>query len=188
MTAAALIDRLRTNERLERSRGSRRLLTRFYDDPVVTHRCVQCAGTGHGVPAVVGQQSPVSISYADPYVAVAVSGSPVGIDLAVVRPGDRWYYDGVLSAAEIALVAEMSPQHRHHAFLRLWTAKEAVLKMSGVGLSADPVTISLPGVLTGEPTGYHLTELALTADGEHLVGFLATASAEDVSLDRWGTP
>lgn len=44
--------------------------------------------------------------------------------------------DGHFTPHENALLRRMPPERQHHAFLRLWTLKEACIKATGEGLSA----------------------------------------------------
>lgn len=64
-------------------------------------------------------------------------GVQVGADLEWVRPrtrvlelAGRWFAED-----ETRWLAELDPVHRERTFLRLWCAKEAVLKAHGYGLS-----------------------------------------------------
>ena len=90
--------------------------------------------------------------------AAAVTAiGPVGVDLEQVRPVDtlalarRWF-----PAREAAWLALLPPGQRDHAFLGLWTQKEAIAKALGTGLRggaglrqpvplSPPSQVSLPG-------------------------------------------
>jgi 4'-phosphopantetheinyl transferase len=68
-------------------------------------------------------------------IAVAGSGR-VGIDIErcdrappVVRLADRWF-----AADEARALRGMDPESARHAFLRMWTAKEASCKATGTGI------------------------------------------------------
>lgn len=61
----------------------------------------------------------------------------VGIDLEVRRPRPRAQVlaNRFFAPTEAAVLADMPPERREPAFVRLWCAKEAVLKAHGQGLS-----------------------------------------------------
>ncbi|MDZ7598143.1 MAG: 4'-phosphopantetheinyl transferase superfamily protein [Desulfobacterales bacterium] len=72
-----------------------------------------------------------SISHKPDYVAGVVSPHPVGIDLEEIRTFSEGVRRKIADEAEWALSSE-APELR---FFRFWTAKEAVLKAAGTGLS-----------------------------------------------------
>jgi len=84
-----------------------------------------------------------SISHKRTWAAAVIADRPVGIDVERLAPrknngcaghrgctGHRSLFDAVASSAEWDLLGDRS----WHAFFRLWTAKEAVLKANGVGI------------------------------------------------------
>src|SRR5438067_8290681 len=86
----------------------------------------------------------VSLSYSRHRIAVAASyDGPLGIDLEELHPRDyrplanRWY-----TPQELAWMAGEPDQLR--AFLRLWTAKEAVGKALGLGLHRSGLSRPMP--------------------------------------------
>jgi 4'-phosphopantetheinyl transferase len=72
-----------------------------------------------------------SLSHKECMVAAVVSPHPVGIDLERLAPVYAPLYDRIASAAEWALASQRSET----LFFRYWTAKEAVLKAVGKGLT-----------------------------------------------------
>lgn len=72
-----------------------------------------------------------SVTHKRRYVAGVVSRKPVGIDLERIKPCSGALYRKIAGPAEWAL-GKGEPQQ---LFFRFWTAKEAVLKAAGVGLS-----------------------------------------------------
>jgi 4'-phosphopantetheinyl transferase len=74
-----------------------------------------------------------SISHKSTYVAGVVASRPIGIDLERIRPVDLALYDKIAGPDEWRLGGEKGD---HHLFFRYWTAKETVLKATGLGLKA----------------------------------------------------
>ncbi|MET9274132.1 4'-phosphopantetheinyl transferase superfamily protein [Kribbella sp. NPDC003557] len=119
----------------------------------------------------------VSVSYSPRRIAVAASyGGPVGIDLEELTPrdfrplADRWF-----AQREVAWLAGQPDQLE--AFLRLWTAKEAVGKALGLGLRRSGLRREMP--LDGGPVdsapGLAVTHLPCP-DGVLALATPATAS------------
>ena len=80
-----------------------------------------------------------SLSYAMSVIAIGVSESPqLGIDL---EPIPDWTYADVtwdsLTEREILTLMTLPAAERYHAFLKIWTLKEAYTKCLGVGVSLD---------------------------------------------------
>ena len=73
-----------------------------------------------------------SLSHKPLYVAGVVSLSPVGIDIEMVKPVSQGLFSRICPARE-ALLFHGVP--REAVFFRCFTAKEAVLKRHGVGLT-----------------------------------------------------
>jgi 4'-phosphopantetheinyl transferase len=152
-----------------------------------------------GQPRLDGRRLVLSLSYADDLVLVAVSPDVrLGLGVDVER------YDPDLRLDEVAAVAcadqEASalaavPEHasRQGRLLRMWTAKEAVLKAAGVGLRLDPVEVvtlveddrvavqAVPASL-GSADQWWLAAVDPTA--EH-VGTVAVAAGAVLGLRRW---
>lgn len=81
-----------------------------------------------------------NISHSEQYVACAVCSQPVGIDIQVIRP----YCPGV--ARRVCVSGELHQIETNAdpaaEFIKLWTKKEAYLKMLGYGLIADIQTVT----------------------------------------------
>jgi phosphopantetheinyl transferase len=78
-----------------------------------------------------------------------VSEGPVGVDLEIAH-GHGAPQTAALTVRERAGVAALAPGRQGPGSLRLWTAKEAVLKASGRSLADDPSTIEVVDLLDGD--------------------------------------
>lgn len=87
----------------------------------------------HGKPSIAGHpEIHFNISHCQSAIAVAVSDKPIGIDIESYRDADASLIRHVMNPAEAALIeADADPRA---AFIRLWTQKEAVLKLRGTGI------------------------------------------------------
>ena len=124
----------------------------------VTAVCPDC-GLAHGRPRVrFGDRTVhVSVSHTADASAVAVSiEHPVGVD---VERLDAARFTGVedvaLTPAEREQWQRLPDRRRLRALAERWTAKEAVTKALGTGLTTDPATIDL-----GPDAAPHVTETA----------------------------
>lgn len=110
----------------------------------------------HGKPWLVGYpEFHFNLTHSHDHAAVAISDKPVGIDLEVVdetfpcREVARQYFCG----AEIAAVLEApDPDLTTERFYAFWTAKEAIMKATGLGMTLEPQRIEL-AVEDGFPCG-----------------------------------
>lgn len=89
--------------------------------------------SGKPVAFVGGKEIFVSISHSGDFVAAAVCDTPVGIDLEAKREIKPDFIKKVLSEEELEFVKEGNDETT--AFLKIWTAKEAYLKLTGEGLA-----------------------------------------------------
>lgn len=94
----------------------------------------------HGKPTIVGRTDiHFSMSHTRGAVAVAIGDKPVGVD---IERADRRISEGLIrhtmNEEEIARIrSSESPQRE---FMRLWTQKEALLKMTGEGIQGGLLT------------------------------------------------
>ena len=72
-----------------------------------------------------------SLSHKGTAVAAVTASRPIGIDLEIVRPCNPGLYQRIADDREWALAGAVNPE----LFFRIWTAKEAVLKAVGQGLT-----------------------------------------------------
>ena len=87
----------------------------------------------HGKPYIEGGPF-FSISHCKEAIAVALDDQPIGIDVESIRRFDPELVTRTMNDSEQALIAASA--HPERAFIRLWTQKEAVLKMEGTGIES----------------------------------------------------
>ena len=88
----------------------------------------------YGAPSIQGGPY-FSISHCKEGIAVAVDSQPIGIDIESVRPFKEALMHKTMNPAEQAAI--LSSDNPDWAFTRLWTQKEAVLKMQATGIISD---------------------------------------------------
>lgn len=91
----------------------------------------------HGKPFLINAPVHFNLSHSGDFVLCAVDDRPVGVDIEAIRPISPRLIDRVCNDEERAFV-----QGDGGRFLRIWTAKEAIVKHSGVGLHGDLRKIS----------------------------------------------
>ena len=90
----------------------------------------------HGKPFIVGHpEIHFSLSHCREAVACAVSNRPVGIDVESVQRYRESLAQYTMSDEEQQLIA--AAERPDVAFIRLWTMKEARLKLTGEGITND---------------------------------------------------
>ena len=76
-----------------------------------------------------------SISHCKQGIAVAVSETPIGIDIEAIRPFNEGLVRKTMNDVEQThILSSLNPEIE---FIRLWTRKEAYVKMQGIGIIAD---------------------------------------------------
>ena len=172
---------------------TRRLLADFLDaDPftvTIERTCPTCHATDHGRPFVTGGEIEFSVSSCRGTAVVAISRQPVGVDIEVVRPEIEPLVFA-LSDEERQGVLALAPDRQGMAFLRLWTAKEAVLKAAGRSVGDNLVAVSVPGLLSDDRTStidhgrtWHVRQLSNDRHfGEPVVVALADRVGAEVSV------
>lgn len=97
----------------------------------------------HGKPSIIGHPDiHFNLSHCREAAVCVVSDRPVGVDIESIRSYKDSLVRYTMNDVEIAQITQSS--HPEEAFTRLWTMKEAVLKLSGEGLRND-----MKSVLTG---------------------------------------
>ncbi|MBQ9285473.1 MAG: 4'-phosphopantetheinyl transferase superfamily protein [Bacteroidaceae bacterium] len=87
----------------------------------------------HGKPGIIGHEDIFfSLSHCREAACCAIATEPVGIDIESIRPFSPALLKRTMNAGEAATVRTANEPQR--AFIRLWTQKEAYLKLTGTGL------------------------------------------------------
>ena len=90
----------------------------------------------HGKPAIVGHSEIFfNFSHCKEAVLCAISEQPVGVDVESVRSFNDSLVHYTMNEDEIREIE--TAEDRAVAFIRLWTMKEATLKLEGTGISKD---------------------------------------------------
>ena len=117
-----------------------------------TPELVQLAESATGKPRLAGGTGPsVNLSHAGELALVAVAGREVGVDVEHEDSGPRGLDALAIacSPAEAAALDRLPAARRADAFLRHWTAKEAYLKGTGLGLAVAPHCVEVGLALGG---------------------------------------
>ncbi len=102
----------------------------------------------HGKPLLKGGGYFFSVSHSGDFVAFAGADSPVGVDIQIVGRADYRVAERFFTKEEYAAIRGASSPERE--FFRIWTLKEAYVKMLGTGMAAPFGSFS---VLTDEFAG-----------------------------------
>jgi 4'-phosphopantetheinyl transferase len=116
----------------------------------------------HGKPALANGELEFNGSHSGDRVALAIAeGTPVGIDIEELKPRvtelsslARRYF----ASDEAREVEHARPDDALRTFFSIWTAKEAVVKALGGGLSIDLSSFSVLPLTSGEHAVTHLHE------------------------------
>jgi len=97
----------------------------------------------HGKPIIVGHPDiHFNVSHCHEGVICVVSDRPVGVDIESIREYKESLVRYTMNDCEVQQIEQA--EHPEVEFIRLWTMKEAVLKLSGKG-----IVDNMKGVLTG---------------------------------------
>lgn len=91
----------------------------------------------HGKPFLSELDSPFpfNLSHSEDLAALAISDQEVGVDVERMEPLSREVAEMFFSPEEVTALDATPEEARMNAFYRCWTAKEAVLKAIGSGLT-----------------------------------------------------
>jgi len=103
----------------------------------------------NGKPYLKNSRMYFNISHSDDYVVLAISNREIGVDIEKITPFDERVAFRCFTQQELEMVHEGG----NEAFFRLWTAKESVMKASGLGFSLPPETFS---VLPMDESAHHI--------------------------------
>ena len=96
-----------------------------------------------GKPAADAEGVYVSVSHSGPYAVCAAADVPVGVDVEVVRSADEKFMRRVCSEAEMAYI-RVGDDGDCARFWEIWTAKEALFKLTGRGPLLTLSRLALP--------------------------------------------
>lgn len=184
-----------TQRRLQRRFFLRLLLGAYLGCP---GKDVKLITNARGKPTLAAGDFNFSLSHSGDWLLIAVgTNADLGVDLEIPRKLNkaRELARRYFTARESRWLEQQEPAAREHAFLRLWTAKEAMVKAAGTGLAGyiDQVEVDLDGWpslrrLPGDwppADRWSLLELELP-DG--LLGHLAVANADTSCVLHWLSP
>jgi len=100
----------------------------------------------HGKPRLVEDELAFNLSRTEDLILIAVTrGREVGVDVEADRPitDVTRLARRILNPREDEAFRALDESERRTAFFRLWARKEAVLKVTGEGLSRDPRSLDL---------------------------------------------
>lgn len=143
-------ERDRASRFLRKCDGDRWAIARAGLRQVLAHYCGMRPGDirfhteRDGKPVIEGVPETARIhfnlSHSGPFAAVAVTQlGPVGVDIEYRRPIPDWreVASRFFSTYEYSALLNVAAEQRDDAFLCCWTRKEAVIKATGEGLSAE---------------------------------------------------
>ncbi|MBW1605169.1 4'-phosphopantetheinyl transferase superfamily protein [Lactobacillus sp. Sy-1] len=88
----------------------------------------------HGKPRLKSGASEYNIANSYDKVVLAISDQPVGVDLEKLRPYDYHRIHRAFRSEELAYLAQLTGEQQIWATFKIWTIKEAVLKLVGMGI------------------------------------------------------
>ena len=106
----------------------------FEDVDMSSYRHDEWKYNEHGKPYL--ENGPYfSISHCKEGIAVAIDDQPIGIDIEAIRHADEDLITRTMNEKERSIIANRESKiESARAFTRLWTQKEAVVKMEGTGI------------------------------------------------------
>jgi phosphopantetheinyl transferase len=111
--------------------------------------CPVCGADGHGRPQLRDRRGDISVTWAGRWGVAAIASSRIGVDAELWRDAPS-PATSVLSSTEVVALASLPAPSRAQGFLRLWTAKEAVAKADGRGLTLPLTKLDVASVITDD--------------------------------------
>lgn len=124
--------------------------------------CIRVENLPSGKPVanIKGRELCVSISHSGDFVAAAVSEKEVGIDIETFRSVSPQLLKRAFNSDEEAFAMQGETdeltKEQTERFLRVWTAKEAFVKLTGEGLAGLKGAQVMPLILNKEAQGKRL--------------------------------
>lgn len=155
----------------------------------------------HGRPFLEGVDCPFSfnLSHSEGLAALVICEAVVGVDIERVRPLHHDVADMFFSPPENEALGKLGEERRAEGFYRCWTAKEAVLKALGSGLSISGKSFTVDFAGPGAPALVEANwkdretgewQLAAFEPAAGFAGAVAvrTGQAVGLTLRRWVFP
>jgi phosphopantetheinyl transferase len=158
---------MRSNDMAARCRslGASLLLARALADAGLPPKETKIAVTAYGKPFFPARpELHFSLAHCGQYAACALGFVPCGVDIEAIAPLEHRLGASSLHPQEKKFLARLSPGERPKFFAQLWTRKEALLKLLGLGLGIDPRRLSVLGqdpTDRGEKLPCHFQDYAL---------------------------
>jgi len=101
--------------------------------------------TRHGKPFLVryGENLYFNISHTNQEICFALADAPVGIDLEKFDHQNIQFIYNALTLEERQLIKSLTDTEKNYHLIKLWTAKEAIAKCIGTGLTKEILSINL---------------------------------------------
>lgn len=116
--------------------GTRRILAGYLKCPPAK---IRFEPGQYGKPRLHANKLNFNLSHSSGQTLLAVSQNMVGVDIERVRPLSHFgsLAEKHLSSDELARLRGVPETDRIHEFFRYWTCKEAIAKLTGLGLQSD---------------------------------------------------
>ena len=151
-----------------KDRGVSELLASYFG------REVSLAKTASGAPYIENESTCISLSHKDRILVVALSDKSVGVDIESIVSKDSH----IKIAARYFTSNEMDYINSEERFFRLWTRKEALGKLLGVGLNSETIAVD---VIKNHAT-FNGQKYYLDTNTELLEGYcISVASLENIT-------
>lgn len=120
---------------------------------------VEIAHDGQGAPRVIApsQGAYVSVSARGAHAALAVSRTPVGVDMELAGNPQEPLWNVLHPSERAGIETLWRETHDDTLFLKTWIAREAYLKVLGTGFDRDPATIA---VAPRDPQTFDVADIA----------------------------